>query len=283
MLANPGVMQEYAAAGTLRPIDPALDQQTMSRQYGSGWLQLMQATGPSGAKAYYAIIVKAALKSVIWYNPDQFPARYLKILKSTNLTWSQLVGLTHPGSGPGAFPPEPANRTARRQDRHSNRVTVLWPANHDFRRLDKSHGFFARLQGEFPHRICRDDGRNPLASDGENHFSEQPVNGDLDYCPQQLVAPADAGCACMRAAMWQKLVQGLEGNAMVSPGSFHRPDPARQDPVLDGRITDAEFLGSLSRRKKRGRGHGPDLSRTVHAPTWFRSGFFARVTLLVSM
>jgi alpha-glucoside transport system substrate-binding protein len=91
VLANPGIMKEYAQGGKLVPIDRALDLQTIKRQYGSSWLQLMQATGPSGTKSYYAIIVKAGLKSVIWYDPSHIPARYLGLLRSPNLTWNQLM------------------------------------------------------------------------------------------------------------------------------------------------------------------------------------------------
>jgi alpha-glucoside transport system substrate-binding protein len=73
VLATPGELGQDAAAGTLVPIDGALDLTAMARQYGPGWLRLMQAAGPSGTRHYYAIIVKAALKSVIWYEPRQFP------------------------------------------------------------------------------------------------------------------------------------------------------------------------------------------------------------------
>jgi alpha-glucoside transport system substrate-binding protein len=104
VLATPGVMDQYAAEGALFPIDGALNLQTMDRQYGSSWLKLMQATGPSGTKGYYAIIVKAALKSVIWYNPSQFPARYLGLLTSTNLTWNQLSSMTEHLAAAGSPP-----------------------------------------------------------------------------------------------------------------------------------------------------------------------------------
>jgi alpha-glucoside transport system substrate-binding protein len=43
VLATPGVMHQYAAAGTLVPINSALDLKTMNRQYGSGWLQLFRS------------------------------------------------------------------------------------------------------------------------------------------------------------------------------------------------------------------------------------------------
>jgi alpha-glucoside transport system substrate-binding protein len=90
VLATPGQLGQDAAAGTLVPIDSALNPAAMARQYGPGWLRLMQAAGPSGARHYYAIIVKAALKSVIWYEPGKFPAADLSLLTSPGLTWSQL-------------------------------------------------------------------------------------------------------------------------------------------------------------------------------------------------
>jgi alpha-glucoside transport system substrate-binding protein len=97
VLATPGELRQDAAAGTLTPIDGALDPGSMAREYGPGWLALMQAAGPRGARHYYAIIVKAALKSVIWFDwfdPRRFPSRDLGVLTSGNLTWSQLMSLT---------------------------------------------------------------------------------------------------------------------------------------------------------------------------------------------
>lgn len=54
----------------------------------------MQTQGPSGATHYFAIIVKAALKSIIWYDPRKLPPRALALLKSPHVTWGQLTGLT---------------------------------------------------------------------------------------------------------------------------------------------------------------------------------------------
>ena len=104
VLATPGELGQDATAGTLVPIDGALDLTTMARQYGPGWLRLMQAAGPSGTRHYYAIIVKAALKSVIWYEPRQFPARDLGLLTSLGLTWSQLMGLARSLRAAGTSP-----------------------------------------------------------------------------------------------------------------------------------------------------------------------------------
>jgi alpha-glucoside transport system substrate-binding protein len=104
VLSRPGELRQDAAAGTLVPIDAALDQRQLARQYTPGWRRLMQAAGPSGTRHYYAIIVKAALKSVIWYDPRQFPARYLSTLTSSSLTWSQLTTLTHDLARGGVTP-----------------------------------------------------------------------------------------------------------------------------------------------------------------------------------
>jgi alpha-glucoside transport system substrate-binding protein len=93
VLARPGELGQYAADGSLLPIDRAVGSAGLAGQYGPGWLRLMQAQGPSGARHYYAIIVKAALKSVIWYDPRKLPARDLALLTSPRLTWAQLTAL----------------------------------------------------------------------------------------------------------------------------------------------------------------------------------------------
>jgi alpha-glucoside transport system substrate-binding protein len=104
VLASPGELRQYAAAGTLLPLDSALASVPLASQYGPGWRQLMQEPGPSGARHYYAIIVKAALKSVIWYDPRTIPARYLAVLTSPGLTWQQLSSLTASMAAAGTSP-----------------------------------------------------------------------------------------------------------------------------------------------------------------------------------
>lgn len=103
VLATPGELDQQARAGRLVPIGAALNMKAMRRQYGPGWLRLMQAAGPSG-RHYYAIIVKAALKSVIWYDPSRFPARELHTLESPQLTWKQLTAMTRRLAAAGTPP-----------------------------------------------------------------------------------------------------------------------------------------------------------------------------------
>jgi alpha-glucoside transport system substrate-binding protein len=104
VLATRGELSQLAAAGSLRPIDGALDLNAMGSQYGPGWLRLLQAAGPSGNRQYYAIMVKATLKSLIWYDPAQFPARDLSLLTSPGLTWSKLMSLTNGLAAGGRSP-----------------------------------------------------------------------------------------------------------------------------------------------------------------------------------
>jgi len=103
-LATPGELHQYAKEGLLVPINGALDIKTMASQYGPGWRTLMQAAGPHGTRQYYAIFVKATLKSVIWYDPRRFPASDLGVLTSPGLTWSQLTKLTKQLQAGGTSP-----------------------------------------------------------------------------------------------------------------------------------------------------------------------------------
>ena len=50
----------------------------------------------------------------------------------------------------------------------------------------------------------------------------------------------------------QELVKGLERDAMVAAGSFDGADAAGKDPVLEGRVANADFAGGLARREQGG-------------------------------
>ncbi|MBV9447031.1 MAG: carbohydrate ABC transporter substrate-binding protein [Streptosporangiaceae bacterium] len=104
VLATPGELDQYARDGALLPIDAALRSTGLTSEYGPGWRKLMQAPGHDGATHYFAIFVKAALKSVIWYDPKTLPAPDARLLTSPDLTWAQLTGLTARLVGPGKSP-----------------------------------------------------------------------------------------------------------------------------------------------------------------------------------
>ena len=94
VLASPGELREQAAAGTLVPLDDALDRKQLRRDYKPTWLDLMQAKGPSAQRHFYAVIVKAALKSAIWYSPANLPPAARRMLTLPKLTWNRLSRLT---------------------------------------------------------------------------------------------------------------------------------------------------------------------------------------------
>ncbi|QKG26939.1 ABC transporter substrate-binding protein [Actinomadura verrucosospora] len=65
VLATPGDLRTYAAGGELKPVGGA--------QEGIGG-DLTAATGPDGAVRPYGIVVKAAVKGLIWFAPRSLPA-----------------------------------------------------------------------------------------------------------------------------------------------------------------------------------------------------------------
>jgi alpha-glucoside transport system substrate-binding protein len=91
VIGTPGELHQYAAAGNLRPIDAVLNETQMKAQYGQETLNLTAAKDPRGNPHTYAIIVKAALKSLIWYDPKTLPAKARTALTSTSLTWNGLT------------------------------------------------------------------------------------------------------------------------------------------------------------------------------------------------
>jgi alpha-glucoside transport system substrate-binding protein len=103
VLATRGELNQFAAERTVHPLNGVLDLARMRRQYSSSWQVFMKA-GPPGRKRYYAVIVKATLKSLIWYDPAKFPTRDRRLLRSRHLTWSQLISLTKGLIAPGTSP-----------------------------------------------------------------------------------------------------------------------------------------------------------------------------------
>src|SRR5690606_33859379 len=81
VLATPGDLRAYAAEGRLRPLRGG------ARDLGG---DLTTATGPDGRRRPYGIVVKASVKSLIWYNPRNVPADLRRRLTSRDLTWDDL-------------------------------------------------------------------------------------------------------------------------------------------------------------------------------------------------
>ena len=68
-LPNPGQMVALANQGALKPLNDVLDMQQMQAQYDQGFLDLASVNGQM-----YGIFTKAAVKSLVWYDPKQFEA-----------------------------------------------------------------------------------------------------------------------------------------------------------------------------------------------------------------
>jgi alpha-glucoside transport system substrate-binding protein len=66
-LPGPGQMSDFARSGKMIDLGSVLDQSAMKQQYADSWLQLGKVDGKQ-----VGIFVKAAVKGLIWYNPQQF-------------------------------------------------------------------------------------------------------------------------------------------------------------------------------------------------------------------
>jgi alpha-glucoside transport system substrate-binding protein len=83
-LPGPGQLIEYAEAGHLVPLDEILDMDKMRAEYDEGFLNL--ATVDNNL---YGIFIKAAVKSLVWYNPNAFDAAGYEV----PTTWDELNAL----------------------------------------------------------------------------------------------------------------------------------------------------------------------------------------------
>ncbi|NLU67379.1 ABC transporter substrate-binding protein [Streptomyces sp. HNM0574] len=70
MLPQVGVLRQFAEKGWAKPLDPATERQ-LKKNYSAGWRELGSHRGPDG-KQSYGVYVKAANKSLIWYNTSAY-------------------------------------------------------------------------------------------------------------------------------------------------------------------------------------------------------------------
>jgi len=83
-LPNPGQLQELANDGSLLPLDDVIDGQAMQNVYDAGFLDLASVDGQM-----YGLWTKAAVKSLVWYDPQAFEAAGLSVPS----TWGELDAL----------------------------------------------------------------------------------------------------------------------------------------------------------------------------------------------
>ncbi len=134
-------------------------------------------------------------------------------------------------------------------------MLTLGSADHDLSGFDEGYGGVAGLEGELTDGSGRNDGGDALVADGEDDFGEETLDDDFDDGAEQLVAAADAAGAGMSGGGGEELVECFEGHAMMTAGGLDGADAPGQDPVLHGRIADADLLRCLAWRKQVGRGH----------------------------
>ena len=83
-LPGPGQLQEFAQAGHLVALNDVLDMEQMQSEYDEGFLNLASIDDN-----LYGIFIKAAVKSLVWYNPKAFDAAGYEI----PTTWDEMNAL----------------------------------------------------------------------------------------------------------------------------------------------------------------------------------------------
>ncbi len=97
ILPNPGLMKQYANAGNLQPIGAMIPSSTIS-QYPQAWIDL----GTVNNKLY-ALFIRAANKSMVWYDPKTFSANNWQ----TPSTWDNMIALSNQIVSAKGTPPAP--------------------------------------------------------------------------------------------------------------------------------------------------------------------------------
>lgn len=94
-LPNPGVLKEFAREKKILPIDEFVDTNKLKQEYGRYWVELGSYKG-----RLYGIFIKASLKNLIWYSPENLANFCNEIPK----TWDELMLLTEKISEAGKTP-----------------------------------------------------------------------------------------------------------------------------------------------------------------------------------
>lgn len=79
---NPGALQSYANQGKLVDLSSFLDMNQLKQQYAQGWLDIGTVNGK-----LVGVFVKAALKGIVWYDPQALKAAGLAV----PTTWDQMM------------------------------------------------------------------------------------------------------------------------------------------------------------------------------------------------
>lgn len=96
ILPNPALLKEFAAGGTLKPIDAVVDMAKFKTDYAQDWIDQASLNGK-----LYGMFVRASTKDTVWYSPKQFAAAGYAIPK----TFSELAALDTTIRGKGGAAP----------------------------------------------------------------------------------------------------------------------------------------------------------------------------------
>lgn len=94
ILPNPSKMKELIKAGTLRELN-YIDRNELEKNYSKLWIDM----GSYGGKLF-GIYIKAANKSLIWYNPEEFKKNGWLVPSN----WDELISLTKKIASSGKKP-----------------------------------------------------------------------------------------------------------------------------------------------------------------------------------
>jgi alpha-glucoside transport system substrate-binding protein len=85
ILPNPALLQEFAAAGNIKPLNDILDMDAFTQNFGETWVQQ-----GSFEDQVYGLFIRASSKSTVWYSPARFDEAGYEIPG----TWEELKSLS---------------------------------------------------------------------------------------------------------------------------------------------------------------------------------------------
>jgi alpha-glucoside transport system substrate-binding protein len=91
-LPNPGALPSLVRSHALKPLGHVLDTARLGREYQATWLDIGRVGGEP-----YAIVVKTALKGLVWYDPKVLSAEHV----TPPPTWAGMLALTDRLAGRG--------------------------------------------------------------------------------------------------------------------------------------------------------------------------------------
>lgn len=85
MFPQPGLMKSLAEEGALVPLDEVISREKLAQYYPQSWIDLSTVNDK-----VYGIWYRSAVKSLVWYSPEQFKSRGYEIPE----TWDEMIALS---------------------------------------------------------------------------------------------------------------------------------------------------------------------------------------------